>query len=118
MLFPRRRWAIRIIEKAGFRIQSREASVLIELIIWASKQNQRMMERSIGQSLPVRDGVLVAAMAMENNQSAVVRVAEELAVHPVAAEKALAQLATAARDVAIENGLSKLIEITGRRQRQ
>src|SRR5262249_56469857 len=71
LIFPRRRWATRIIEKAGFPIRSREATVLIDLLIWASKRNQ--------QGLPIAEQALIPPFRMAYNQSAIAKVPEELA---------------------------------------
>ena len=106
MIFPRRRWATRIIEKAGFPIRSREATVLIDLLIWASKRNQ--------QGLPIAEQVLIPALRMVYNQSAIVKVAEELALSSIAAENALDKLPQAAIAVAAEHGLNEFVELATR----
>jgi hypothetical protein len=114
LLFPRRRCAVRLIEKMGLPIKSREASILIELVIWASKQNQRAMQQAIGKSLSVAELVLIAAARMANSPSATTKIAQELAVSPIAAENALIRLSKAARDLAAENGYGKIVEMIDR----
>src|SRR5271165_4833939 len=112
MIFPRRRWAIRVIEKAGFATQSREATILLDLLVRASKQNSPM------GSLPTAEQVLISALRMVENQFAIIKVAEELAVSPLAAETALARLSQAAIAVAAERGMKQFAEIAIRQRPQ
>jgi len=107
MLFPRRRWAIRVVEKAGFPIGSQEATLLIDLLIWASKQDPKQV--------PPAEGVLISALRMVHNQTAVLKVADELAVSLVAAENALARLPQAAIAVAAEHGMNEFVKIATRK---
>jgi hypothetical protein len=107
MLFPRRRWAVRLIEKMGLPIKSREATILVDFVIRASKQNEQMIKRSTEKSLPTAELVLLAASRMASNQSAVMQLAKELAVNVVAAHNVLIKLSKAAHDVASENGYTK-----------
>jgi hypothetical protein len=106
MLFPRRRWAIRVVEKTSFSIRSREATALIEMLIWASKQ--------LPNEAPVAERVLMSAMTMVHNQSAIVDLAAELDVHPVAAQKTLAELQEAAILVATERGMPEVVRLARR----
>jgi hypothetical protein len=106
MLFPRRGWAIRVIKKTSFSIRSREATTLIEMLIWASKQ--------LPSQAPVGERVLISAMTMVHNQSAIVDLAAELDLHPVAAQKALAELQEAAISVATEHGMPDLVRLARR----
>src|SRR5215475_14294793 len=56
MFFARRRWATRVVKKTGFPIRSLEATELIEMLIWASKQ--------FPSRVPVAESVLMSAMRM------------------------------------------------------
>jgi hypothetical protein len=112
MIFPRRRWAIRVIEKAGFATQSREGTILLDLLVQASKQN------SPTGSLPTAEQVLTSALRMVENQFAIIKVAEALAVSPLAAETALARLPQAAIAVAAEHGMKQFVEIAIRQRPQ
>jgi hypothetical protein len=102
--FGRRRWAIRVVEKTSTPVTSRAGTAMIELLIFASKQTP----------LPVAESVLIPAARIGHNQYAVVRLAEELAVHPAAAEKPLMELRGAARQVAAEHGYAKVVEVIDR----
>lgn len=106
MLFPRRCWAVRVVAKAGFRVPSREARTLIGMLIFASRQQP--------SKLPVAEQVLISAMRMFLNQSAVVKLAEELAASPAAAEEGLKRLPEAALAVASEYGLTAFVETVNR----
>src|SRR3954464_5061212 len=83
--FGRRRWAIRVIERTTSPVMSRAGTAMIELLIFASKQTP----------LSVPESILVPAARIGENQSAIVRLAEELAVHPAAAKKALMKMRAA-----------------------
>jgi hypothetical protein len=106
MLSPRRRWAVRVVEKTSFAIRSREATALIEMLIWASKQ--------LPSQAPIAERVLMSAMTMVQNQSAIVDLAAELDVHPVAAQKALAELQEASISVATERGMPDFVRFARR----
>jgi hypothetical protein len=106
MLFPRRRWATRVVEKTSFSTRSREATALIEMLIWASKQ--------LSSRVPVAERVLVSAMRMVHNQSAILNLAAALDVHPAAAEEALAELQEAAISIATEHGMPDVVRLAGR----
>ena len=103
MIFPRRRWAIRVIKKAGFAIRSREGRVLTGLLIGASKKNPK--------ELPIAEQVLFAALRMFHSQTAVNNVVEGLAVSPLAAERALAKLPNAAIAVAAQRKMEQFIQV-------
>lgn len=94
----RRLWATRVIEKAGFPIGSREAKVLIDMLIWASKHTP--------QQVPISESVLISAIRMQHNQTAIVKIADDLIVDPAAAKNALAKLPIAAIGVAVEHGMT------------
>jgi hypothetical protein len=94
----RRLWAMRVIEKAGFPIGSMEAKVLIDMLIWASKHTPKQV--------PISESVLISAIRMQHNQTAIAKLADVLIVHPAAAENALAKLPIAAIGVAVEHGMT------------
>jgi hypothetical protein len=106
MFFAGRRWATRVVKKTGFPIRSREATALIEMLIWASKQ--------FPSRVPVAESVLMSAMTMIHNQRAVISLAEDLDGNPVAAEKALAELSEAAIAVATEHGMPDFVRLARR----
>ena len=70
MLFSRRRWATRVVEKAGFPSGSGEARVLIDLLMRASRENS--------QQLPTAEQVFFAALRLFHDKAAVARVAKNL----------------------------------------
>ena len=106
MIFPRRRWAIHVIKKAGFPIRSREARLLIDLLMRASKKNSK--------ELPTAEQVLFSALRMFHDKTAVAKVAEELEVSPATAESALAKLPKAAIALAAENRMGQFVEMANR----
>ena len=81
MFFSRRRWATRVVEKAGFPSVSGEARVLIDLLMRASRENS--------QQLPTAEQVFFAALRLFHDKAAVARVAKELEVSQLAAELTL-----------------------------
>jgi hypothetical protein len=72
----------------------------------ASKKHSR--------GLPTAEQVLFAALRMFHDKTAVAKVANELAISPLAAERALAKLPTAAITLASENRLRQFVEVANR----
>jgi hypothetical protein len=72
------------------------------------------MMRSTGVKFPKPDAVLLGAISMSRNQSAIERVSWELALHPAAATGLLAGLRSAAREIAFARGMLRLVEIADR----
>ena len=106
MVFGRRRWAIRVIKRAGFLARSREGKILIDLLVGASKKNPK--------DLPTAEQVLFAALRMFHNQAAIARMTEGLGVSPVDAERALAILPNAAIAIAAEKRMDQFVEVANR----
>jgi hypothetical protein len=80
LVFKRRRWAIRVIKRAGFLTRSREGKILVDLLVGVSKRNPK--------DLPTAEQVLFAALRMFHSQAAIARMTESLGVSPVDAESA------------------------------
>ena len=87
-------------------IRSREAKVLIDLLMRASKKSSK--------GLPTAEQVLFSALRMFHDKTAVAKVAKELAVSPLAAERALAKLPNAAIALASENRMRQFVEVANR----
>ena len=111
MLFPRRTWATRVIDKMGIPIKSKEATALIELLIWASKEDTKMMNEVAGFSLSKRDLIITWATRMYRNQSAVTQFAKEAGLNEVEAQEILKSMRNAGMAMATELGIQKLLEI-------
>ena len=106
MVFGRRRWAIRVIKRAGFLTRSREGKILVDLIVGASKKNPK--------DLPTAEQVLFAALRMFHNPAAIARMTGGLGVSPVDAESALAKLPNAAIAIAAEKRMEQFVEVANR----
>ena len=106
MLFSRRRWATRVVEKAGFSSGSGEARVLIDLLMRASKEHSK--------ELPTAEQVFFAALRLFHDQTAIAGVAKELEVSSLAAERSLAKLPKAAIDLASEHRMQQFVEVAKR----
>jgi len=72
----------------------------------ASKKHSR--------GLPTAEQVLFSALRMFHDKTAVAKVANELAISPPAAERALAKLPTAAITLASENRMRQFVEVANR----
>ena len=105
-MFSRRRWATRVVEKAGFPSGSGEARVLIDLLMPTSRENSKQ--------LPTAEQVLFAALRLFHNQTAIARVAKELKVSSLAAERSLAKLPKAAIDLGSEYRMQQFVEVAKR----
>jgi hypothetical protein len=106
LVFKRRRWAIRVIKRAGFLTRSREGKILVDLLVGASKRNRK--------DLPTAEQVLFAALRMFHNQAAIARMTEGLGVSPVDAGSALAKLPNAAIAIAAEKQMDQFVEVANR----
>ncbi len=106
MVFKRRRWAIRVIKRAGFLTRSREGKILVDLLVGASKRNPK--------DLPTAEQVLFPALRMFHNQAAIARMTETLGVSSAEAESALAQLPKAAIAIAAEKRMDQFVEVANR----
>ena len=106
LFFGRRRWASRVVEKAGFPSGSGEAEVLIDVLIPASRENSKQ--------LPTAEQVLFAALRLFHDQTVIAKVAKELAVSQLAAEVSLAKLPKAAIDLGSEHRMQQFVEVAKR----
>jgi hypothetical protein len=106
LAFKRRRWAIRVIKRAGFLTRSRKGKILVDLLVGASKKNPK--------DLPTAEQVLFAALRMFHNQAAIARMTEGLGVSPVEAESALAKLPKAAIAIAAEKRMAQFLQVANR----
>jgi hypothetical protein len=106
LVFKRRRWAIRVIKRAGFLTRSREGKILVDLLVGASKRNPK--------DLPTAEQVLFTALRMFHNQAAIARMTESLGVSPVDAESALAKLPKAAIGIAAEKRMAQFVQVAKR----
>ena len=66
------------------------------------------------KGLPTAEQVLFSALRMFHDKTAVAKIAEELAVSPLAAERALAKLPEAAITLASKNRMRQFVEIANR----
>jgi hypothetical protein len=106
LLFARRRWADRVIERAGFPTRSPEGKILGELLTGASRKNAK--------ELPTSEQVLFAALRMFHNGADVARVAKTLSVSSAEAESALAKLPSAAVAIATERRMGQFVDVANR----
>jgi hypothetical protein len=106
LIFARRLWANRVIRKAGFPRRSREAKLLLDLLVRASKRNPK--------DLPKSEQVLFAALRMFHSQAAIARMAETLQVSRVHAESTLARLPNAAIAIAAEKRMEQFVDVANR----
>jgi hypothetical protein len=107
-MLTRRHWVRRVIKKAGFPSHSREAAVLTDLLRNASKANSKQ--------LPISEQVLVAAMRLVDDKTAVTKLTQDLAVSSVKAECDLARLPKAAIVLAAENKMNSFLQLANRNQ--
>src|SRR5262249_28644179 len=114
MLFPRRTWATRVIRKMGVPIKSKEATALIELLIWASKEDTKMMKDVAVFSLSSSELIVAWATRMYRNRSAVWQFAEEASIDEAQALEILKDMRTAGMALAQEHGMKKLLELENR----
>src|SRR5262249_26589818 len=64
VIFARRLWATRVIKKAGFRVRSREARLVIDLLVRTSKTSK---------GLPTAEQVLFSAFRIFHDKKAVAK---------------------------------------------
>jgi hypothetical protein len=115
MLFPRRTWATRVIGKMGLPIKSKEATALIDLLIWASKEDTHLMKDVAGFSLSPGELIVKWACAMHRNQSAKQKFAEKASLDVADAARVLEEMHVAGIGLATEHKMQKLLELEGRK---
>jgi Response regulator receiver domain len=102
MFFDRRRWARRIVERVCVDMDSQEATLLVHMIILAAKHMPAKASK--------REAVIMAAICMAANQTAIARMVEELVVPPDVAQRFLERIHGAAVALARENGMQGVEE--------
>jgi hypothetical protein len=105
LIFARRRWANRVIRRAGFPHRSAEAKLLLDLLVRASKRNPK--------DLPKSEQVLFAALRIFHSRTAITRMAETLQVSRIA-ESTLAKLPKAAIAIAVEKRMEQFVDVANR----
>ena len=103
MFFERRRWAIRVTERTGLSVSSREGSYLIETLIWASK-------RSIDSRLTVRQSVLASAFLMVDTPGAIDDFCRKADIDRCAAALRLLNIRSAAEGLSLQFGEINLLQ--------
>jgi hypothetical protein len=78
---------------------------VIDLLMRTSKPSK---------GLPIAEQVLFSALRMFHDKKAIAKVAEELAISPSVAERALAKLPKAAITLASENRMGQFVEVANR----
>ena len=116
MLFPRRTWAIRIVERTGLSIRSPEATKLIGIIVLASKELAVELEVAIGRKLQKAEAVLLAANAASYNISATLSLGRDLGLAEDDARALTARLRPAVTAVAAEAGFTTIVETLDQRR--
>jgi hypothetical protein len=113
LLFPRRHFAIQIVEKIESDIRSRVATEIIEMIIWGSKNlSQRDKLKTI-------DCVIFGADGIVHNKTAAERLMRELQLTDIELIELRYRLNMAVLDFAMDNGrLDAFSVITKRNQLQ
>jgi hypothetical protein len=111
LLFPRRHFAIQIVEKFESDIRSKAATQLIEMIIWGSKNlSQRDNFKTI-------DSVIFGADGIVHNKTAAERLKRELQLSDTELVELRYRLNMAVLDFAMDNGrLDAFSVITKRNQ--
>jgi hypothetical protein len=108
MFFERRRWAVRLIDEMGMFAGTRTSSVLIELLIWASKLDAPEA-KPFGTKQ--RDKIIGWGIIMFNNPTAAEKLARDALVSEADAYALLRRMNKTAGSLARTNGLTTLIEI-------
>lgn len=114
LFFVRRRWAVRVITETGLPIKGPTATLLIDLIIWASKRSAETAYAATGLRMPRADAVLMTAMGLHRNPTAIHRLMRDLPLDESQAQAALAATHDAARAVAIRHGFDRLVSSDSR----
>jgi hypothetical protein len=111
MLFARRRWAIRIAEKAGLSVRSPEATLLINLTLFGARELSRTAAAATGHRPPKIEFILLTAMRLVGNSTAINEVARVLQIESRPARSLLLNWRHAALELAAEYGFGKLVDV-------
>jgi len=82
-------------------VRSREARALVGLILESAKQTDQTARTAIGTKLPKAESVLLTAVRMARNTSAVAELARRLHIEPEKAHQLLGQHGALASPVGI-----------------
>jgi hypothetical protein len=115
MLFPRRTWALRVTERMGLAGNSIETTLLVDLLIWSAKEEAELMKEALGKTLSKAEGILMGAVTVVNNHSAIVKVSQDLKISPQDAERLLLSMRKSALELASENNFDTIVKVATRR---
>jgi DNA-binding MarR family transcriptional regulator len=114
MLFPRKTWALRVTERMGLIGSSRETRLLVDLLIWSAKQEQQMLKTAGAPQFSKPESILMGAISMVNNHSAVSNVAKELGLDQLSALGLLTQMQAAGIDLIEQHDFTSLRQFAQR----
>jgi DNA-binding MarR family transcriptional regulator len=115
MLFPRRTWALRVIERMGLIGGSRETHLLVDLLIWSAKQENQMLKAAGAPQFSKPESILMGAISMVNNHSAVSKVAKDLGLDQLSALGILTQMQAAGLDLIKQHEFTSLHKLAQRK---
>ena len=115
MLFPRRTWALRVTEGMGLRVKSNETTLLADLLIWSAKQDEAMFASGGMPAISKPEGILMGALTMVNNQSAVSKVATELGLSQSDSLELLRQMQASGLALVKQHNFENLVTLAKRR---
>ena len=117
MLFALRRWSIKVMEEMGLPVASKEATILIDLLIWSSKVEAQMLRQARVPLLSKPERILMGAIKMVHNPTAIDKVSNDLRIHPQAAEDLLNVMRNSGLALASRHGFELLLQTENRYRR-
>jgi hypothetical protein len=115
LFFTRRKWALRITEEMGLPAKSKETTHLVDMSIWAAKQDDQMFDKGGIPRIDKPRGILMSGVTMVNNKSAIKNTASSLNLSDEDAIHLLKNMHLAAIRVAKQSGFDDLVELAQRR---
>ena len=111
MLFPLRRWSLRVVEKMNIPVRSAEATEIVEMLVWGAKQSKSLISMAGDDLLTKSDHVLLIAISMWSNPMARTSLSRKLQISELEADQLLQKCKFAGREVAVEHGLSHVVNM-------
>ncbi len=116
MLFPRRTWALRVTERMGLSGGSRETHLLVDLLIWSGKQDDAIMKAAGAPQFTKPESILMCAISMVNNHSAVSKIAKDLGIDQLSALSLLTQMQAAGLELIKQHEFTSLRQLAQRKK--
>jgi hypothetical protein len=100
----------------GLPVRSKEATLLVDLLIWSANEEASLLRQVGGRQLSKPKGILMGGITMVHNPSAVREVARDLDVTVQDSALLLQRMKHASQTLARQYGFEKIAELAARKR--